>query len=522
MYNEPNMKRYLAILTLKRVLIAGAAIVVLGGGYALFSGSGEEEVKTITVHPAPFAQQVAVSGKVTPAREVDLGFTASGRIARVNVSVGSRVGAGTVLASLDSADLAANVQQREAALDTQKARLAALQTGPRPEEVAVAQAAVDNAQLALEQANQPVIDAIRDAYIKSDDAVRNQVYQFIENPRSANPRLTFTTTRYEAEVNLKAGVVAAESMLPTWQTQANALSSTGDLSAGITTAQSNIAKISAILTDATTVLNGAVADQNATQATIASYVSDISSARASISAASSALTSAITARKNAAAALDNAKKNLTLKQVGTAQADIDAQKAQIKSAEADLANARAQLSKNVIVAPFAGVITTVDAKAGAIASLSAPAISMIGQGTLQIESFVPEVNIALISVGNRATVTLDAYGEEVPFTARVVSIDPAETVKDGVPTYRALLQFEKTDERIKTGMTANVTITTLEKKDVIAVPQGVIVEREGKKFVPTLQGQTIVEREVTTGALSSTGEIEILTGLQDGDIVVLP
>ena len=134
---------------------------------------------------------------------------------------------------------------------------------------------------------------------------------------------------------------------------------------------------------------------------------------------------------------------------------------------------------------------------------------------------MPEINISYLKVGNEASVTLDAYGETVPFAASVVSIDPAETIRDGVSTYRAIIRFALQDTRIKQGMTANVIVTTEKRDGVISIPQGVITEREGKKYVSIKEGDKTVEREVTVGSISSFGSAEILTGLQEGDVVVL-
>ena len=146
---------------------------------------------------------------------------------------------------------------------------------------------------------------------------------------------------------------------------------------------------------------------------------------------------------------------------------------------------------------------------------------MISSGVFQIESFVPEVNIALIEVGDNAKVTLDAYGSGVVCEAAVASIDPAETIRDGVSTYKTILEFAEDDPRIRSGMTANVRIMTDEREGIISIPQGLVLERDGKKFVVVKAGEGVEEREITVGAVSSLGNIEIVNGLSEGDQVVL-
>jgi multidrug efflux pump subunit AcrA (membrane-fusion protein) len=70
-------------------------------------------------------------------------------------------------------------------------------------------------------------------------------------------------------------------------------------------------------------------------------------------------------------------------------------------------------------------------------------------------------------------------------------------------------------------MTANVVITTAEKKNVIAVPQGLIIEKGDKKYVKIQQNEQVIEREITIGLISSLGNAEVLTGLAEGDVLVL-
>lgn len=512
------MQNILAFFKTKIGIGAAAAIVFAAGGYFVFSGGGPE-YETLTVQADNFEQQVSVSGKVIPAQEVELGFTQSGRIARVNVRVGDRVAAGRVLAEIDAGDVYAQVQQREAALEVQKAKLEALKQGTRPEEIAVAEADVRSDEATLAQANIALLDALRDAYIKADDAMRNRVYQFVTNPRT-NPQINIVSSDTQAVINVNNGIASVEAELTAWSRELQSLSETSDLTADVTRAQNRLVQVSTLLATVSRVLSTA-ALVGINQTTLDSYVSSVTTARTNVSTANSSITSSVTSRKNAVAGLDASKKTLALKQAGTIQADIDAQAAQVKSAEADVANARSMLSKTVITAPFSGIITKVDAKAGKIVSPNTPEIVINSSAAFQIESFVPEVNIAVVKVGDVATVTLDAYGSDVPFTAKVVSIDPAETVKDGVSTYRTLLQFDANDERIRSGMTANIVITTEQKSGVVSIPQGLVVEKNGKKYVQILDAERVVEREVTTGSVSSLGNIEILTGLGGGDVVII-
>lgn len=520
-----NAKRILTVaqsyMTRKYLVYAGIAVVIIGG-YAWYAAqSGKSEAKTYTVERGVFEQTVAASGKVVPARDVDLGFTQSGRVVSVTASVGSRVGAGQVLATIDSADIRANLEQRQAALESELAKLDALKQGTRPEEIAVAEADVAKNRESLSRAREALLDTLSDVYITADDAVRSDIHQFVSNPRTSNPQVNFVSTDEQTMVNLTSGILAMESTLAAWEASLRSLSAAGDLSSAANRAQRDLAAVSSLLQTAYAALSRAVPTSAVTQTMIDGYAADVAAARVSVSTAISSVTTAVTTVRNAETALASSERSLALKKAGTLQADIDAQAARVRAAEADIANVRAQLGKTVITAPFSGVITSVDAKVGLIVSGNTPVVSMISAGTYQIESYVPEVNIALLKPGNPATITLDAYGEEAVFDATVVSIDPAETVRDGVATYRVVLQFARADERIRSGMTANITITASARENIVSIPQGLVVERGDKHYVRVQTGETTIEREVAVGSVSSRGQIEILSGLSEGDVVVV-
>ena len=102
----------------------------------------------------------------------------------------------------------------------------------------------------------------------------------------------------------------------------------------------------------------------------------------------------------------------------------------------------------------------------------------------------------------------------------MIKIEPAETIIQGVVYYKVTVGFDEPDERMKSGMTANVDIITETKENVLAVPQGAVLAKDGQKMVRILEGKDIKEVKVETGIRGSRGEIEILSGLKKGDRVI--
>ncbi|MBX4215776.1 efflux RND transporter periplasmic adaptor subunit, partial [Candidatus Parcubacteria bacterium] len=492
-FTMPTLFRnIISFISLHKTAVAIAAVVIVGGGY-LALGRGESAAATYTVNAGEFVQQISVSGKVVAAKEVDLGFSQGGRVTGVYTAVGKQAYQGTVLAEVENGDVRASLEREEA-------KLASLKAGTRQEELAVAEADVRGDKEAL-------MNELKEAYAAADDAVRNQIDQFVSNPRGADPQLSFTVSDSQAAANLRAGRVDMERAFADWKAELDTLTQEGAALAAPHT-QTYLAKAASLLSYAAVALNRAITNPTVSQSSIDAYSADIASARASVNAAISAVSTATSA-------LNSSEKALALKRAGSTAETIAAQAAEVRAAQA-------ALRKTLIVAPFDGIVTVVDAKSGKIVSPNTPEISMMSAGKFQIESFVPEVHVALVAVGDAAAVTLDAYGKESMFPAKIVSIDPAETVRDGVSTYRAVLEFDTADSRIRAGMTANVVITTDKRSGVLSVPEGAVVRREGKTYVNVQEDGETAEREVTTGALSSLGNVEVLSGLSEGEVIVLP
>ena len=207
---------------------------------------------------------------------------------------------------------------------------------------------------------------------------------------------------------------------------------------------------------------------------------------------------------------------------GTVSEQITAQEAQVKQTEAKKQNIQAQLTKTAIRSPINGIITNQDTKVGEIISANTAIVSVISEANWEIKTDVPEADIAKIEIGDKAKLTLDAYGEDVKFSATVILIDPAETVIEGVSNYKVTLHFDEKDERIRSGMTANLDILTAEKENVIAIPQRAVISKNGDKIVRILKDdETIEEVNVITGIRGSYGNIEIIKGISEGDRVII-
>jgi len=468
----------------------GALVVVALGWYVLI-GRGNTFGPTFTVTLDDFREQVRVSGTVIATKDAALGFAANGRIAGVYAKVGQHVGAGAVLAETENGDLVAALAQA-------RANLASLRAGARPEEIAVAETTVANARAAL-------MGDIRTAYTVSDDAIHNKTDALFTNPHT-NPQLSFTVTNAALKIAVERERTDMELILADWALLVAELADDTVADSAVR-ARAYLAQVVTFLANVNLALNQGVSDQGTTTAELSAYGTTISTTRTGVNATLATLT-------NDVATLTAAESALTLKRVGPTDDAVAAQEALVRSAQA-------ALQKTRIVAPFSGTVTRMDAKVGEIVSPTTSEISLQSDGIFEIETYIPEVAIARVAAGNKATTTLDAYGPTVAFPSIVVSVDPAETVKDGVPTYKTVLSFLSADPRIRSGMTANVIITTGTLQDVVVIPSGAVGAGVDGPYVSLVVGESVIARAVTTGSLPALGQIVVTSGLSAGDVILL-
>lgn len=506
-----------------------AGIVVIFVLSQLFGGSANADVFTYTVEPKEFVQQVALTGKVIAAKNVDMGFETSSRVEKVHVKVGDRVKQGQVLASLSNGDFVAAVQKNTAMLEDLTAQA-------RDVDRKLAEDNVSGAEADLRISEQALLDEIRDMYAKADDAIRFNIDPAFRDPRSQNPEFTYLIDQNTAlRESLKYDRVNIGSLL----THVNDAFSIER----IQTYRTEISTIQKFINDVNTAISIVSEKANSSNDTnyttqVNAHKTSIALARTTFANALSSLNQAEAAYKNDVNAVTRAKNELRVVLAGATSGEVAVQKANIQSAQA-------QLTKTLIRAPFDGIITTVDIKEGEISSPNKPVISMLNDGEYQIETFVSENDIAKLKVNQPAKITLDAYGRNMFFDAVVISVDPAETVKDGVSTYRTKIQFVGKDERVKSGMTANITIETDRRMNILQIPQAAVVLDAGVKKVRVLQDTKCAEVSTTTapvlsagcvdvfddekatvlvpiqtGEINSSGDIEILSGVTSGQSII--
>lgn len=500
----------------------GILILILISSFVIFGGDKDLPYEFIVVEKKDIIQEVRVTGRVKPSESVDLAFENTGRVAWINVDVGDTVFIGQALLGLSSGGVLAQLAQAKAHVKVQKAQYDELVRGTRDEEIVVQEIKVTNAETSYEDTLKNLVDKINDAYTKSDDAIRNKVDQFFSNPKGSNPQLDFTISDNQLESNIESTRVLIEITLISWKAEQDILTIHSNLQENIDTSEEHLNSIKNFLNDIAFVVNALRSTTGLTQTTINNYKADVATARTNVNTAISNLLTADEKLRAAQSTLLLEQQELVLKRAGATNEEIVAQEARVEEVTANVQRYEADVAKMIIYSPLNGIVTKKDIQIGEIVGANIHIISLTSNSQFEVEVNVPEVDVTKLSLGNSAEITLDAYGSSVLFEAAVVFIDPAETIIDGVPTYKTKLQFIQLDSRIRSGMTANIDILTNERFGVIAIPaRAVIIDDKEKKVRVIAKDGEIEYRSVVTGLRGSDGAIEIVDGISEGDKVII-
>jgi multidrug efflux pump subunit AcrA (membrane-fusion protein) len=277
---------------------------------------------------------------------------------------------------------------------------------------------------------------------------------------------------------------------------------------------------------------------------------------------------------------DVGSREVELKQleVATTQAALE-----VDIAQAALDEAIERLETATMVAPFAGLITSVNAEVGNAVSANQVVIELVDPTKFEADILVSEMDIFQVKLGGEAWVQIDAMsGINLP--AKVTHISPTATIQAGVVNYKVRVEIESLetvmqerqetrqdissgelpeqlrqaieagritqeqaeemmrrmqeggmplppgdgllpmmleDFQLREGLTVTVSIIVEERDDVLLVPNGAIIRQGLETYVQVLEDGVIEQRSIITG-ISDWQYTEVIEGLSEGEKVVIP
>ena len=422
---EKKMQRVKSFLNTKTRLaavVAVAALVALTGFWFYGSGANAAEYMTSRVERGSLRNTVTATGTLQAVTTVQVGSQASGTISALYADFNSTVRKGQVVAQLDPSVMQAQVQQAQANL-------------------AQAQAQLQQARAAVAQSHAGV----------------------------AQTRAGVTDARARASA---AG------------------SATQNQQAGVSAAEANVAVLKAQLDDAASFLrqeqsllqSGVIASREYETARTSYKTAEAryNQAVAQLRMAQlSAQSSASAGQAQAAAAVEQAQAQAQQSQgsVVGAQAQVQNAAAQVEQARAALQLSQINLQHTTITSPIDGVVVSRDVNVGqtVAASLSAPTLFTIAQDLTQMQVIanIDQADIGLVEQAKSVAFTVDAFpGEEFKGAIQQMRLNPQNV--QNVVTYNVVIDVSNPEQKLKPGMTANLTVTIDERNDVLKVPNSAL------------------------------------------------
>lgn len=338
------------------------AILIIGGvGYVIFGPKTTSE-DTIVEEGLPKVALAAVStfaengsGSLSNAgSETVVRAETSGKIVKV-VSVGSRIGSGTVIAQFDNAAQRAALLQAEGSLEIARASLQKTETGLRSEKLTIL-------ETAYESAKNNTVTTLLSAYATVDSAVRDTADQMFSNAESASPSLVFNSTNQQRRIDAGNQRAQLGPVLAREDSASLTISKNSNLIVELDTAESEVRQTREFLDTVIGALNEAVPTGNVTEATISAYKLSATNAR-------TALTGSLTTIANARASLKTAEQNLDEGVTGAEGTDIAAADAGVKQAQGAYNAALASYEKTIVRSTVSGTIVSCSASVGDVISL---------------------------------------------------------------------------------------------------------------------------------------------------------
>jgi HlyD family secretion protein len=483
-----------------KAFMALAVLVIITVFISNYKSGDDIKLDRFVIKNGVITEVVEVSGQVEADDDIKLSFEKSGIVSLINYKVGDQINKGALIASLSSGDSLGRVRESESILMAQQAELDRIKSGATQAETDIKSQNLENAKLELKNIENQVTDTIKSADISIRN-ILNYNLSSVFNKTGSGYYVTFPTCDQILQNTIESKRKDYDNLVNT------------DLGLVKTSAD----KLSAFVGEVNNLIN---LPCSSSDATLDSKRSQASAAKVASAAVVNEISAKQSALQSALNAVKRAEKDLALINEGADKNRLAYQSAQVSAAAARLIQARAEFAKNSIISPISGVVASVDVEIGENVSLGKQAVRILSATTLEIKASISENDIAKISLGNKATVTLDAYPDE-SFEATINTVEPAATNISGVPRYAVTLLMTDNKGKIKPGMTANAFIATKSISDALVLPVSYIkIKGQGGTVTRQINNKETVDVAVKTGIRDAVGNIQIISGLSEGDIII--
>ena len=197
----------------------------------------------------------------------------------------------------------------------------------------------------------------------------------------------------------------------------------------------------------------------------------------------------------------------------------------LQSARTALSRLQTQLTQGRVRAPMAGRVAARLVEPGQVVSVGAALVELHDPAHLVAELRAPERELRRLRVGQAARVVFPALGDDVDVPAQLERLEPAVDATSGTIGVRVRLERDTTADGtpLVPGMYCRVEVETARRADAVVIPRAAVVQESGQSavfIVPPGAGERPVERRVVTTGWEGGGVVEVVDGLEAGELLV--
>jgi HlyD family secretion protein len=465
------MFKKLKLPSRKVMIIIGIAVLVIAGGTAAYfrffkktqmpiSTAIFQNYATSTVRKGDLSVSASGTGTLVANRQAKLSFSIDGTVEKVNVKVGEKVTKGQELAKLENlSSLSSTLTSTKLALVTAEQDLQTLKDN--------ASATIGNAQLAISTDKKNLSDAeaglIKKGQIRCDQKTTSSYYDNYQRLQNKYDELNDGST---------AGNYYLTVIVPSRDAALQAFS---------------------------------------TYKYCAEYKTyEVDASEATLNLAKAQLQ------------IDQTKLDTLQKNNGIDPVELATAENKVSIAQAAYEDAQDNLENATLIAPFDGTILTIAGLEGDRVDNETVFITVADDVNPQVEFVVDESDLQNVAVDEEAEVTFDAL-EGQTFKGTVTQVNPTLTTTSGYSTISGIvtLNMENTTEtKLFQGLTASVTLYKGNAKDALIIPSSALRDLgDGQYGVFTVEKDRSLKLNIVEVGLKATNTVEILSGLEEGQIV---
>lgn len=500
----------------KHLGVTVVSLLSLIGLVWFFLFSNDDKVQIVSQHVVTrqdISNTTLVFGKAAPKDVFELSFDVSGKLNKYLIEEGEKIAVGETIAALDSQTVRSQINQANSAVAIERSRYQDLaspvstqEQDAKKEEIQTQTLVTEGARVDFDNTMSNVLDSYRDLLEEKID--KHYLYptqagallrlkeakemsdedRAILSQKRIDLEKTYIQVNSQGDVAYKYALMGAlfESSITLGQNMVSQLQKTSSLSAR--QVENSIEDFNQDLDDLYDSLNKDYVDWN-----------------------------------TSLSRLSLLEKQLVSLQSGADGSALQLQQSIINSKRTNLNSLYADLAQLTLRSPISGIVF--DAPLTNFQTISPGQIvaSIVPDAPLVIKAQVAESDVQFIGPGNVAEISFDAL-PELLFTATVSTIKNRENKNATVPTYETVFIFDEGQnfDSVRSGMTANITVSSGKRNNVLYVPTQYIDQKQEGSFVTVKETEDLyTQAPVTTGVKTTSGLTEITSGLVENQVVYI-